>query len=88
VERKMSARIYISVSKQRPELVSPQLGLFPKDIARRIAWDPVKGLKLKDFPYSYADRLQDAVLAEQFNYAFRLSGSEHLVPDGSVSMIA
>jgi len=83
----MNARIYVSVSKQRPELVSPRLAFFPKEIARNIAWDPVKGFELQDNPYSDADRMQDAVLSEQFDYAFRLSENEHLVPAGSVSML-
>lgn len=88
----MNARIYISVFKQRPELVSPRFGLFPKDIARRISWDgPGRDLKLGENPLkggSTAEKLQDALLGEQIDYAFRISGREQLDPAGSVPLLS
>lgn len=88
----MNARIYISVLKQRPELVSPGLGLFSKDIARNVQWDEVQGFKLREkFSSEYsmaamAKKLQDAALGEQIDYAFRIPGREQLDPAGSIPL--
>lgn len=85
----MTARIYISVFKQRPELVSPRFGLFPKDIARMIVLDEVEGFKLEKnrlLKGSMGEKLQDAALGEQIDYAFSIPGRYQLDPAGSVPL--
>jgi hypothetical protein len=90
--KKRNARIYISVSKIKPELVSPIFGIIPQEIARKIS--VARNAKNSSFfsavacgyrSNSLASRLQEAALTENFEYAFRISGEKQIIPAGFVS---